>query len=115
MVTAHLSVHYYYHRLLKDDGALLSSCAWTSFTLSVLIMMTVVVSLSAFFKFNAQLSFSSAIAQNSFRDRLYLSFIVLILANFTLTHSRVWEALEVWKGDLRQVFDYPKVCLCKIY
>ena len=47
-----------------------------SFILSVLFMMTVVVPLSAFFRFNAELCFSSAIALNSFRDRLYSGLIV---------------------------------------
>ena len=45
-------------------------------------MMTVVVPLSAFFRFNAELCFSSAMTLNSLRDRLYLGFVVLISANW---------------------------------
>ena len=44
--------------------------------------------LSAFFRFNAELCFSSAIALNSFRDRLYSGLIALISANCTLTFSK---------------------------
>ena len=51
-------------------------------------MMTVVVPLAAFFRFNAELCFNSAIALNSFHDRLCSGLIVLISANCTLTLSK---------------------------
>ena len=58
-------------------GSLLSSCVWASYILSVLFIMSVVVPLSAFFRFNAELCFSSAKALNSLRGRLSLGFVVV--------------------------------------
>ena len=58
-------------------------------------MMTVVVPLSAFFRFNAELCFSSAMALNSLRDRLCLGFVVLIPANSVLKIRKKFR-LSLW-------------------